>query len=165
MAWDDLLSHKITVLGFRGLEASVQRLATEFILWSLIGYLESLGPHILRAFVVLDEAHRLSFAENSPIEKLLREARKFGVGIMLASQQPEDFSAVAFANTATKIVFQISDERSVVSRNIQRKVTNHSFSEIYNTVTRLPRGCAYVITRNVGYRVKIASIEDRMAIH
>jgi hypothetical protein len=165
MAWDDLLSHKITVLGFRGLEASVQRLATEFILWSLIGYLESLGPHILRAFVVLDEAHRLSFAENSPIEKLLREARKFGVGIMLASQQPEDFSAVAFANTATKIVFQISDERSVVSRNIQRKVTNHSFSEIYNTVTRLPRGCAYVITRNVGYRVKIARSEDRMAIH
>ena len=162
--WKDLLSRRITILGFRGLESSVQRVATEFILWNLIGHLESVGPEALRAFIVLDEAHRLSFAENSPVEKLLREARKFGVGVMLASQQPEDFSAVAFANTATKIVFQISDERSIVSRNIQRKVTNHSFSEIFNTVTRLPRGCAYVITGNVGFRVKIASIEERLAM-
>lgn len=161
LAWDDLLSKRITVLGFRGLEPSIQRLATEFVLWNLIGHLESLGPQPLRAFVVLDEAHRMSFAENSPVEKLLREARKFGVGLMLASQQPEDFSAVAFSNTATKIVFQITDDRSVVSRNIHRKISNHSYPEIFETITRLPRGCAYVVTGNVGYRVKIASLEER----
>lgn len=161
LAWNDLLSNKITILGFRGLEASVQRLATEFVLWNLIGHLESLGPQPLRAFIVLDEAHRLSFAENSPVEKLLREARKFGVGLMLASQQPEDFSAVAFANTATKIVFQITDDRSVVSRNIHRKIRNHSFSEVFETITRLPRGCAYVVTENLGHTVKIASLQER----
>jgi DNA phosphorothioation-dependent restriction protein DptH len=163
LAWDDLLSDKITVLGFRGLEPSVQRLVTEFVLWNLIGHLESVGPQPLRAFVVLDEAHRMSFADNSPVEKLLREARKLGVGLMLASQQPEDFSAVAFANTATKIVFQITDDRSVVSRNIHRKISNHSFPEVFETITRLPRGCAYVVTGNVGYRVKIASLEERSA--
>ena len=163
LAWDDLLSEKITVLGFRGLESSVQRLATEFVLWNLIGHLESVGPQPLRAFVVLDEAHRMSFADNSPVEKLLREARKFGVGLMLASQQPEDFSAVAFANTATKIVFQITDDRSVVSRNIHRKISKRSFPEVFETITRLPRGCAFVVTGNVGYRVKIASLEERSA--
>ena len=79
---------------------------TEFLLWNLIGFIEAMGPSPLRCFVVLDEAHKLSFDRGSPVEKLLREGRKFGLGLILASQQPEEFIPVAFANTATKVVFQ-----------------------------------------------------------
>ena len=39
-------------------------------------------------------------------EKLLREGRKFGLGIMLASQEVEDFSKVAYSNTETKFIFR-----------------------------------------------------------
>jgi DNA phosphorothioation-dependent restriction protein DptH len=114
--------------------------------------------------VVLDEAHKLALVPGSPAEKLLREGRKFGLGLILASQQPEDFSRVAFANTATKMVFQIGDDKSVVSRRLARKVVNsHSFAEITELITRLPRGWAYFISENVGRIVRIHSFKERMA--
>ena len=71
-------------------------------------------------------AHKLSFNPGSPVEKLLREGRKFGLGLILASQQPEDFSPVAFANTATKIVFQVGDERSTISGNCTVRSRMHT---------------------------------------
>ena len=112
--------------------------------------------------VVLDEAHKLSFDQGSPIEKLLREGRKFGLGLILASQQPDDFSPAAFSNTATKIVFQVGDDRSVISRQLHRKVRNaHSFMEIFELVTKLPRGSAYTVSENVGRVVRIASLSER----
>ena len=150
------------ILQLNGLEHSLERAVTEFLLWNFVGFMQSLGPGPLRCFVVLDEAHKLSFDRGSPVEKLLREGRKFGIGVILASQQPEDFSPVAFANTATKIVFQISDERSVVSRQLHRKIRNsHSFAQLFELITKLPRGCAYVVTENVGRVVRIQSFEER----
>jgi DNA helicase HerA-like ATPase len=165
LAWGDLLAaeNRVVVLQLAGLEHSLERAVTEFLLWNLIGYIEALGPGPLRCFVVLDEAHKLSFDRGSPVEKLLREGRKFGLGLILASQQPEDFSPVAFANTASKIVFQIADDRSTISRQLHRKIKNaHSFGEIYQLVTKLPRGCAYVVTENIGCVVRIASFPERV---
>ncbi len=164
LAWSEMLAahNRVVVIQLKGLEHSLERAVTEFLLWSLIGFIEALGPGPLRCFVVLDEAHKLSFDQGSPVEKLLREGRKFGLGLILASQQPEDFSSVAFANTATKIVFQVGDERSTISRQLHRKIKNaHSFGEIYQLITKLPRGCAYVVTENVGRVVRIASFGDR----
>ena len=143
LAWTDMLAgrNRVVVIQLKGLEHSLERAVTEFMLWNLIGFIEAMGPAPLRCFVVLDEAHKLSFDRGSPVEKLLREGRKFGLGLILASQQPEDFSPVAFANTATKIVFQVGDERSTISRQLHRKIKNaHSFGEIYQLITKLPRG-------------------------
>jgi DNA phosphorothioation-dependent restriction protein DptH len=165
LAWTEILKSKgkVLVIRLKGLEHSLERAVTEFLLWNLIGYIESVGPAPLRCFIVLDEAHRLSLELNSPAEKLLREGRKFGLGLLLASQQPEDFSPIAFANTATKLVFQIGDERSVVSRQLFRKVRNaQSFADIYELITRLPRGVAYVVTNNFGKLVTITSIDKRI---
>jgi DNA phosphorothioation-dependent restriction protein DptH len=104
LAWSDILQadNRAVIIQLKGLEHSLERAVTEFLLWNLIGFIEALGPGPLRCFVILDEAHKLSFSPGSPVEKLLREGRKFGLGLILASQQPEDFSSVAFANTATK---------------------------------------------------------------
>ena len=152
------------VIQLKGLEHSLERAVTEFLLWNLIGFIESVGPGPRRCFVVLDEAHKLALVPGSPVEKLLREGRKFGLGLILASQQPEDFSSIAFANTATKIVFQIADERGVVSRRLARKVMNpHSLAEISELITRLPRGWAYFISENVGRVVCVHSFEERVA--
>lgn len=165
LSWPDLLDseNRAIIIQLKGLEHSLERAVTEFLLWNLIGFIEALGPGPLRCFVILDEAHKLAFDPGSPVEKLLREGRKFGLGLILASQQPEDFSPVAFANTATKIVFQVGDERSTISRQLHRKIKNaHSFGEIYQLITKLPRGLAYVVTGNVGRIVKIASFEERV---
>ncbi len=166
LAWSDILQadNRTVIIQLKGLEHSLERAVTEFLLWNLIGFIEALGPGPLRCFVILDEAHKLSFNPGSPVEKLLREGRKFGVGLILASQQPEDFSSGAFANTATKIVFQVGDERSTISRQLHRKIKNaHSFGEIYQLITKLPRGWAYVVTENVGRVVRVASFPERVS--
>jgi len=166
LAWGDIMGSgaPVFIIQLKGLEHSLERAVTEFLLWNLIGYVESLGPSPLRCFIVLDEAHKLSFDRGSPVEKLLREGRKFGLGLILASQQPEDFSSVAFANTATKIVFQVGDERSTISRQLHRKIKNaHSFGDIYQLITKLPRGWAYVVTANVGQVARIAGFAERAA--
>ena len=164
LQWGDMLrsNGRVFVVKLKGLEHSLEKAVTEFLLWNFIGYVESLGPGPLRCFVVLDEAHKLSFDNGSPAEKLLREGRKFGLGLVLASQQPDDFSSVAFANTATKLVFQVGDDNSSVSRQLHRKIRNaHSFSDIYEIVTKLPRGWAYVVTENEGRVTRVGSFEDR----
>lgn len=151
------------ILQLKGLENSLESAVTELLLWNLIGFVESLGPGPMRCFVILDEAHKLAFSPGSPAERLLREGRKFGLGIILASQQPDDFSPVAFANTATKLVFQVSDERSAVSRRVAKKVAgSHSFVEISQLITRLPRGCAYLLTENTGRVVRIQPFPERV---
>lgn len=165
LAWTDLLAagNGVVVIQLKGLEHTLEKAVTEFLLWNLIGFIEALGPGPLRCFAVLDEAHKIAFDGGSPAEKLLREGRKFGLGLILASQQPEDFSPVAFANTATKIVFQVGDDRSTISRQLHRKVRNgHSFGEIAELITKLPRGVAYVVSENVGRAVQVASFADRV---
>ncbi len=165
LSWPEMMQSqsRVFVIQLKGLEYSLERAVTEFLLWNLTGYIESLGPSPLRCFVVLDEAHKLSFDRGSPTEKLLREGRKFGLGLIIASQQPEDFSPVAFANTGTKIVFQVGDDSSVISRQLHRKVRNaHSFTDIYQVITKLPRGSAYLASQNVGQVVQITSFPERM---
>lgn len=164
LAWEDILEskRKIWVIRLNGLEHSLERTVTEFLLWNLIGYIETLGTSSLRCFIVLDEAHRLSFEQNSPAERFLREGRKFGLGLLLASQQPDDFSSVAFANTATKLIFQISDERGTVARHLVRKVVNSgAVAKVHHLITRLPRGCAYAVINNRANVVRIANFATR----
>jgi DNA phosphorothioation-dependent restriction protein DptH len=166
LGWSDLVArhNEVWVLQLGGLEASVERAVTEFLLWSLIRYFEVLGPGPLRCFVVLDEAHKLAFGSGSPVEKILREGRKFGLAAILASQQPEDFSSVAFANTATKIVFQIADQAGHVSRQLHRKIKNgHSHDYIARALGTLPRGSAYVVMANAGRVTRMLSFEERQA--
>jgi DNA phosphorothioation-dependent restriction protein DptH len=83
LAWSDLLQadNRAIIIQLKGLEYSLERAVTEFLLWNLIGFIEALGPGPLRCFVILDEAHKLSFNPGSPVEKLLREGRKFGLGL------------------------------------------------------------------------------------
>src|SRR5262249_31196752 len=72
--WEQILSSEshTYIVQLKGLEHLLERVTTELLLWNLVGYIESLGPGPLRCMVLLDEAHRLSFASNSPVEKLLR---------------------------------------------------------------------------------------------
>jgi len=164
LTWKDMVEAdgKVFIIQLKGLENSLERVVTEFLLWNLTGYIESIGPDKLKCFAVLDEAHKLAFDAGSPVEKLLREGRKFGIGLILASQQPEDFSSVAFSNTATKMIFQVADEDSKISRQISRKLKDgHSFEEIRQIITKLPRGVSYVVSENIGYITKIMQIKDR----
>lgn len=167
-SWDSLLKdskHKVHVLQFRGLEGKTQRVLVELLLWHLFFYLKSTGQSPLRLYCVLDEAHHLSFREGGPVDFLLREARKFGLGIMFASQQPEDFSPPAFSNSASKLVFQTSDPTLKVSKRLATKCSNYSSPEdIREVISVLPQGRAFFITKNRGHVVALADFKKRATL-
>ena len=63
-----LSSNTPWIIQLGGLEHSVATATTE-LLWNLFGYFESIRSCSLQCYVHLDEAYRLSFDSNSPIEK------------------------------------------------------------------------------------------------
>jgi DNA phosphorothioation-dependent restriction protein DptH len=167
-SWEGLFADpdfKVHVLQFRGLEGKTQNVTLEILLWHLFFYLKSHGRAKLRMYIVLDEAHHLSFREGGPIDLLLREARKFGLGVIFASQQPEDFSQVAFDNTASKLIFTTPDQTLKVSRFVSSKCSNYDSPEsIRNVISVLKQGEALFVTQNNGYRVRIADLPTRATL-
>ena len=65
------------------------------------------GGH-LRDIMVVDEAH-LFFRDddNNILNTIAKEGRKFGLGLVCASQSPTHFSEDFFANVATKVILGI----------------------------------------------------------
>jgi Bacterial protein of unknown function (DUF853) len=64
----------------------------------------------LREIIILDEAH--AFVDDdptNPINTIVREARKFGVGILLASQTPSDLPDPVLAQMGTKVILKIDE--------------------------------------------------------
>jgi len=166
--WDKLLhdrKRRVHILQFRGLEGRTQRVVIELLLWHLFFYLKSEGQHPLRLYCVLDEAHHLSFRDGGPVDSLLREARKFGLGLIFASQQPGDFSAAAYSNSASKLVFQIADPDLKVSRFLAAKCSNYDRpDQIHDAIASLPQGEALFMTANRGRAAKISDFNRRSTL-
>jgi len=100
---------------------------SRFVLQKIYAYMLSEGPtDHLRVFAVVDEAHKLSYDET--LTELIREARKYGVGIFLASQSVKDFDRIVFDMVGTKISLQLEGEDSkVMAENL---VTDKSDREM-----------------------------------
>jgi SHS2 domain-containing protein len=80
-----------------------------FVLQSVYSKMLSEGPSKeIKLYVVIDEAHKLSYDQT--LTELIREARKYGVGFILASQSVRDFDTVVFENMGTKIALQLEGE-------------------------------------------------------
>jgi DNA phosphorothioation-dependent restriction protein DptH len=91
---------------------------SRFVLQKLYADMLAKGPtHQIRIFAVVDEAHKLSYEET--LTELIREARKYGVGIMLASQSVKDFDRIVFDMVGTKIALQLEgDDAKVMAENL-----------------------------------------------
>jgi hypothetical protein len=82
---------------------------SRFVLQKIYSDMLAKGPvNNIRVFAVIDEAHKLSYDET--LTELVREARKYGVGLLLASQSPKDFNRVAFDLIGTKIALHLEGE-------------------------------------------------------
>lgn len=63
------------------------------------------GASEVRTVIVLDEAHKFfSDKETNILDKISKEARKFGVSLICASQAPSHFSEDFLGNVGTKIL-------------------------------------------------------------
>ncbi|MCB9211241.1 MAG: ATP-binding protein [Ignavibacteriales bacterium] len=87
----------------------IMKSVARFVLQSVYNRMLSEGPSKeIKLYVVIDEAHKLSYDQT--LTDLIREARKYGVGFILASQSVRDFASVVFENMGTKIALQLEGE-------------------------------------------------------
>lgn len=91
---------------------------SRFVLQKIYANMLSKGPSdVIRVFAVVDEAHKLSYDET--LTELIREARKYGVGILLASQSVKDFDRIVFDMVGTKVALQLEgDDAKVMAENL-----------------------------------------------
>ncbi|MCA0453974.1 MAG: type IV secretion system DNA-binding domain-containing protein [Chloroflexi bacterium] len=116
--FESILKHT-TIIRLSNLATTELMVAvSRFVLQKLYSYMLAQGPsNHLRIFAVIDEAHKLSYEET--LTELIREARKYGVGILLASQSVKDFDRVIFDIVGTKIALQLEgDDAKVMSDNL-----------------------------------------------
>jgi len=89
--------------------SELMKSVARFVLQSVYNRMLSEGPSKeIKLYVVIDEAHKLSYDQT--LTELIREARKYGVGFILASQSVRDFDTVVFENMGTKIALQLEGE-------------------------------------------------------
>ena len=88
---------------------NIKSIVCEFFLRKLRYYLYEKGSSrepIL--YVIIDEAHRLKYDQKSSIGQLLKEARKYGVGVVLSTQDPVDFTDLVYNNVGGILTLQIT---------------------------------------------------------
>ena len=91
-AMKNVSGHFVNILQLAGLSPQIQYLVTEFVLWDLYSHAENEGTKYHPIPIVLDEIQNLDHSSNSPLDKMIREGRKFGLSLILATQDMEQFN-------------------------------------------------------------------------
>ncbi len=128
-------------LSHLGLE-EVQLFAASFILRKI--YREMFKwpqDRTMKLAVVLDEAHRM--ARDVTLPKLMKEGRKYGMSVVVASQNADDFHKDVLANAGTKIVFRTNYP---ASRGVAGYLRGRSGADLSVEIEKLGVGVAYVAT-------------------
>ncbi|MEM4217843.1 MAG: type IV secretion system DNA-binding domain-containing protein [Candidatus Methanomethylicaceae archaeon] len=136
IAFEEILRRGATVFLRTLPTEETKRAAAEFFLrwlWHRV-LKEGEVQNKLRLIVVLDEAHKLAY-ENSPVADLLRRGRKYGVAVLLSTQQPDDFESkeLVFQNTAFHMAFWCNSERH--ARTMAREMLGGD--EVYREIRAL----------------------------
>lgn len=137
-----------------GLE-EVQRVAASFILRKV--YREMFTwpqDKTMKLAVVLDEAHRM--AKDVTLPKIMKEGRKYGVGVIVASQSADDFHRDVLGNAGTKIVFRTNYPASKAVGGLLRGRTG---ADVTQEIEKLAVGAAYVSTPEIAQARKVYMCE------
>jgi DNA phosphorothioation-dependent restriction protein DptH len=157
-----------------GMDPYTQKLITEFILWDLYGFLQSKGRKNEPKVVVLDEVQNLDHQENSPLSKYLREGRKFGLALMLATQTMSNMKKDEqdrMFNAEHKLFFRPTDTELQSFAKIAASFTSQSQDEWMKNLSSLKKGECYSIGRALNEKngqliqraekIRITALKDR----
>jgi hypothetical protein len=101
----------VRVYGLKALSADEQRIFVDILLEDLFFEARRAGERpATETFIVIDEAHKFVSEEDDHILNVIaKEARKFGVGLVMASQSLAHFPDDVVANAATKVILGIDE--------------------------------------------------------
>lgn len=153
---------RITVLELEGFAPSLQKLTSEIILWDLLFYATRHGQKQHPFILVLDECQLLSLRTGSPVNRILTEGRKFGMGAWLATQSLNHFSnqeKTALFQAACQIFFHPTD------LDVKFIVSHLGNAEVWtkNLYSLLPGECVLSGMLPIKGRLKQANIITKIA--
>ena len=110
----------------------IKNAIAKMIIVSAHGYYLSI-PHSysLNKMFVFDEAHRV--LDSDFVEKFIRECRAFGVGLLLSSQQPDDFPENVLGQLATKVIHG-NDGDARLTRKIKSLISFKGEDRVINNL-------------------------------
>lgn len=176
-SWDKIfndLEHHCHIIQLTGFAKDAARLVTEFLLIDLYWYYRGKGtednPHVL----VLDEIQNLDHREESPLAQLLREGRKFGFSLILATQimsNLEKDERDRLFNAAHKLFFRPADTEIKKYAEIASIFTDEKINVWIKRLASLKKGECYSLgpslnesTGNLEFKafpILITSLKDR----
>ena len=117
MLWDRSGKARAAVVSLGHLEETERQFAVTLILSKLISWMRSQsGTGELRALVYIDEVMGLAPPVGNPPPKkpiltLLKQARAFGVGLVLSTQNPVDLDYKAISNAGTWLIGRLQTQQ------------------------------------------------------
>lgn len=121
--------NNVNVISFEGFEADLKKVIVEIFLKNL--WKKAREARANKITVVIDEFQNLMLGKNSSIEQMLREARKYGVDMILATQTVATFSKetlVALNQAAVRLYFRpaVSEAKILAQKidgtNVERMI-------------------------------------------
>lgn len=165
----------LKVLQLTRIPTEVQRLIIEFVLWDLWDFMRRTGSKHRPLPLVLDEVQNLDHRSGSPLEKYLREGRKFGASMILATQTLSNFSSDErdrLFQAAHKLFFAPASTELKTYATILKNMIPHSSADDWATqlsalkkgeclsagYERRPNGDLRVMVR----KVSVTALSDRL---
>ncbi len=117
MLWDGSGDPRAAVVSLSHLEESERQFAITLVLSKLISWMRTQsGTGELRVLVYIDEVMGLAPPVGNPPPKkpiltLLKQARAFGVGLVLSTQNPVDLDYKAISNAGTWLIGRLQTEQ------------------------------------------------------
>jgi DNA helicase HerA-like ATPase len=96
--------------------------------------------------IVVDETHLL--AKDATLPRLMKEGRKFGISVILASQGMKDFNPDVIDNSGSRIVFRTNHP---ASKKVSEFLSAPKTDDLKQRVEQLAVGTAYVQTSEMQY--------------
>nr|WP_257022568.1 type IV secretion system DNA-binding domain-containing protein [Pigmentiphaga litoralis] len=163
------------ILQLVNISKDMQRLITEFALWDFFAYASRNGSKDSPLPVVLDEVQNLDHRSDRAIDKLLREGRKFGVSMILATQTISQFDkeqrSRLFQCTEKLFFKPVDTELKEFAQILAELSTSRSRDEWITELSKLAKGECWAIgphriidgkpMRREPVKVKITSLNAR----
>ncbi|MFD3593187.1 helicase HerA domain-containing protein [Nocardia sp. NPDC058640] len=140
------------VLDLHTLMEQVQLAASAFVLRKIYQEMFRWGKSDrLRLAVVLDEAHRL--AKDVTLPKIMKEGRKYGVAVVVASQGIDDFHRDVLGTAGTKLAFRCNFPQS---KTVAGFLRGQSGFDMAISLEKLAVGQAFISTPDVPEARKVS---------
>lgn len=175
--WERLfndLVHRCHILQLAGFMKDAARLITEFSLIDLYWFYRSRGTQQKPRVIVLDEVQNLDHREESPLAQLLREGRKFGFSLILATQIMSNLDKDEkdrLFNAAHKLFFRPADTEMKTFAEIAAVSTGEKVDVWIKRLAALKKGECYSLGPSLNeatqklevkaFRIRVTSLAER----